>query len=112
MDKEMGILAGKLVNDLELLQRHLLMLKLVAENEPIGIIKLSEMLKLPQHKVRYSLRLLEQDGLLEATNAGAKITDRLIPFLQNLGQQMDSMASSIKNIQKAVEEVRSARARK
>ena len=111
MEQEMGILAGKLMNDLDLLQRHLTMLKLVAESEPIGIIKLSELLKLPQHKVRYSLRLLEQDGLLEATNAGAKVTDKLIPFLQTLREQMETMGGSIRTIQKAVEDVRASRSK-
>ncbi len=105
MKKQTGTLAGKLVNDLDLLQRHIVMLQLVAENEPVGIIKLAEMLKLPQHKVRYSLRLLEQDGLVEATNAGARTTSKLQPFLNELKDQLGSMNVSIKNIQKSLEDV-------
>src|SRR5216117_4552215 len=37
--------------------------KAIMENQPIGIIRLSELLNFPQHKVRYSLRILEQEGL-------------------------------------------------
>jgi predicted transcriptional regulator len=104
MKKQMSTLAGKLVNDLDLLQRHIVMLQLVTENEPIGIIKLAEMLKLPQHKVRYSLRLLESDGLIEATTAGARVTKKVKPFLNELKDQLGSMNVSIKNIQKSLED--------
>ena len=49
----------KLIDELELLERHIMMLKATKENQPIGIIRLSEILNIPKHKVRYSLRLLE-----------------------------------------------------
>src|SRR5207237_1039593 len=47
------------------------MLKAIMENQPIGIIRLSELLNFPQHKVRYSLRLLEQAGLITSSPEGA-----------------------------------------
>jgi len=102
MEKKMNVLVGKLVKDLDLLQRHVDMLQVVEENEPIGIIKLAEMLKLPQHKVRYSLRLLEQDGLVEATNVGAKTTKKVIPFKKELKAQLSAMNETIKDIQKSL----------
>ena len=94
MKKNMSVLAGKMENDLDLLQRHVEMLHVVADNGPIGIIKLAEMLKLPQHKVRYSLRLLEQDGLIEATSGGARTTKKVKPFLNEL---KDTAIKIIKN---------------
>lgn len=105
MKKKMGVLAGKLTTDIDLLQRHLAMLKVVAENEPVGIIKLAEMLKLPQHKVRYSLRLLEQDGLIEATTTGAKTTKKLKPFIKELKGQLGTMSLSIKSVERALKEL-------
>ena len=42
----------KLVDELELLERHILMLKITKENQPVGIIRLSEILDIPKHKVR------------------------------------------------------------
>ena len=55
-DKKM---IDKIDDDLELLARHIKMLRAIRENEPIGIIRLSEVTELPKHKIRYSLRLLE-----------------------------------------------------
>ena len=50
-----SVLTSKIEAEIELLQRHVQMLKAIMDNEPIGIIRLSEMLRHPQHKVRYSL---------------------------------------------------------
>jgi len=38
------------------------MLKIIMDDGPLGIIKLSELTDFPQHKVRYSLRVLEEEG--------------------------------------------------
>ena len=72
-----SILTGKMDAEIELLQRHVRILKTVMDNEPIGIIKVSEMLHLPQHKVRYSLRILEDEGLIEPSVDGAMTTNKL-----------------------------------
>src|SRR5213596_899769 len=60
------------------------MLKAIMENQPIGIIRLSELLNFPQHKVRYSLRILEQEGLIKPSPEGAVTTDKLEEFLDYL----------------------------
>ena len=71
-DKKM---IDKIDDDLELLARHIKMLRAIRENEPIGIIRLSEVTELPQHKIRYSLRLLEKDGVISPSPEGARTTD-------------------------------------
>jgi len=48
-----SVLTSKIESEIDLLQRHVQMLKAIMENEPIGIIRLSELLDFPQHKVRY-----------------------------------------------------------
>ncbi len=106
MAKEMGVLAGKASRDLELLKRHITMLQFVAEHEPIGIIKLSELMELPQHKVRYSLRLLEKDGLIKASTNGAKTTRKVEKFLEDLKEHLGEMSSSVKDVQKSVDKLR------
>ncbi len=53
----------KMKEEIELLSRHLEVAQAVAEHEPIGIMKLSELLDLPSHRIRYSLHVLEQAGL-------------------------------------------------
>ena len=75
------------------------MLLVVAEKEPIGIIKLSGILELPEHKVRYSLRLLEKDGMIEATSIGAKTTKKTKKFLRELGNDLGTMTETISDIQ-------------
>ena len=52
-------------SEIALLGRHIQVLRAVYEHGPIGIIKLSEMLSLPHHRIRYSLRVLEQLGYIE-----------------------------------------------
>ena len=106
MAKEMGVLAGKASRDLELLKRHITMLQFVAEHEPIGIIKLSELMELPQHKVRYSLRLLEKDGLIKASTNGAKTTRKVEKFLEDLKEHLGEMSASVKDVQKSVDKLR------
>ena len=85
------ILAEKVIGELEMLRRHLIVLKFVVENEPIGILKVAEGTKIPSHKVRYSLRVLEQEGLIAASAPGAVTTDLTKPFLD----QLDSMIGKI-----------------
>ena len=75
-NKERCVLTGVIETELEILKRHIHMLKVLQDNQPMGIIKLSELTKDPQHMVRYSLRILEQDGLIEPSAHGAVTTDK------------------------------------
>ncbi|MDO9537017.1 MAG: hypothetical protein Q7J68_01705 [Thermoplasmata archaeon] len=106
MGNDTGVLAGKVARDLNLLQRHIAMLQVVAEHQPIGIIKLAEIMELPQHKVRYSLRLLEQDGLIRASKIGATTTKKVETFLNDLTQNLAIMGGTVKEVQKATERLR------
>ena len=77
MDKEEKcVLTGVIETELDILKRHIHVLKVLQENQPMGIIKLSELTKYPQHMVRYSLRILEQDGLIEPSPHGAVTTEK------------------------------------
>jgi len=60
----------KLKSEIELASRHLEVIRAVVEYQPIGIMKLSDILDLPYHRVRYSLRILEQEGYIRASPAG------------------------------------------
>ncbi len=64
----------KIKSDVELVARHIEVLRAVMEHQPIGIMKLGEMLALPQHRIRYSLRILEQNGYIQASASGAVAT--------------------------------------
>lgn len=94
------ILTEKVSGELEMLQRHLVILKQVVENEPIGILKLAEETKIPSHKVRYSLRVLEQEGLIKASAPGAVTTDHTGLFLQELDAMIEDLAKRAENLKK------------
>ena len=93
--KGRSVLTSKIEGEIELLCRHVQMLRAIMEHEPIGIIRLSEQLGIPQHKVRYSLRILEQEGLIQPSPDGAIITDNVQPFLDRLGDVLDTLNRTI-----------------
>lgn len=97
-----SVLAGKVETEVKLLQRHLTMLRAVVENQPIGIIRLGELLNYPQHKVRYSLRILEQEGLVKPSQDGAVTTDRVDHFLDYLKGMLDEVAGTVQDVRKII----------
>jgi len=86
--------------ELDLLSRHLDVLKNVQEHGPIGIIKLSQMTGQPQHMIRYSLRTLEKDGLISPSRNGAVITDRIHDVLGTLESTLDDFSTTVQGLKK------------
>ena len=86
---------GSLIEDVELLERHISILKTVRGNQPVGLIRLSEMTGIPKHRVRYSLKLLEQQGIIHATPDGATVTDRYDGFISEISMYIDELAKRI-----------------
>lgn len=86
--------------ELDLLSRHLNVLKNVQEHGPIGIIKLSQMTGQPQHMIRYSLRTLEKDGLITPSRNGAVITDRIHEVLGTLESTLDEFSTTVQDLKK------------
>jgi len=95
-----AILTEKVNGELEMLERHLVILKQVVENEPIGILKLAEETKIPSHKVRYSLRVLEQEGLIKASSPGAVTTERTGPFLAELESMIQDLIKKVGDLKR------------
>lgn len=83
-----------------MLQRHLVILSRVVKEEPIGILKLAEETRIPSHKVRYSLRILEQEGLIRATAPGAATTEHTRPFLAELDSLIEDLARRAEDLKK------------
>ncbi len=86
---------GSISDEIELLERHISILKTVRDNQPIGLIRLSEMTDIPKHRVRYSLKLLEQQGIIIPTTDGATVSDGCDEFLQDISDHIDDIASKI-----------------
>ena len=95
-------LLGSITDELELLERHIRMLRTLRENEPMGIIRLSESLKIPQHKIRYSLRMLEKEGLIKPTPEGAICTAEAEKFIFDLDESIADAIAHMKRIRRMV----------
>lgn len=97
-----GLVAG-FRGELDLLERHIRMLQFVQKHGPIGIIRLGTLLGVPKHKVRYSLRILEKEGYIRPSTAGAVTTEKVESFfeqvqtlLSGVKQELDGVLESLK----------------
>ena len=91
-------LTSVIESEVDILKRHVEILSLVMKNEPIGIIKLSEMTGYPQHMIRYSLHVLEQEGVIEPSPRGAVTTKKLRTVIENLKKSLDNVNKEVENI--------------
>jgi len=78
-----------------MLERHLQVLQMVIENEPIGIVKMSNETGYPHHKVRYSLRVLEEENLIEPSSQGAITTEETHDFVDDLDGKLDHIVDKL-----------------
>ena len=85
----------RLEKEVDMLERHLQVLKMVIENEPIGIVKMSNETGYPHHKVRYSLRVLEEENLIEPSSQGAITTERTEEFVEELDGKLADIMSKV-----------------
>ena len=99
MDDDKDLITDKVDEDLELLARHLLMLQAIHDNGPIGIIRLSEILGVPKHKIRYSLRLLEKDGAILPSQDGAVVTDTYDAYMHQMSDYLKKLESTVKELE-------------
>ncbi|CQH55861.1 HTH domain protein [Halobacterium hubeiense] len=85
----------RLEKEVDMLERHLQVLRMVIENEPIGIVKMSNETGYPHHKVRYSLRVLEEENLIEPSSQGAITTERTSEFVDDLDGKVDDLVDKM-----------------
>jgi len=99
-----GEMLSGTMDELDLIERHILMLNATKENQPVGIIRLSELTGIPKHKVRYSLRLLERDGLIVATPDGAMVTDGYDAFMKDISERLVTVVDRVNEIRERIAE--------
>ena len=93
-------LVARIEDELNLLARNVDILEKLAKSPPIGIIRLSEALRLPIHKTRYSLHLLEREGVIQPSADGAVITDKSREFWANLNQSLDRITAVVEHLKR------------
>jgi predicted transcriptional regulator len=77
--------------EIDMLDRHLQILRTVIANEPISIVKIGNATGYPHHKVRYSLRVLETERLIEPSIQGATTTNYTAEFMGHLDEHLDTI---------------------
>ncbi len=97
-DAEALQLVDRIASELELLARNVDILEKLTGSPPMGIIRLSEALHLPIHKVRYSLHLLEREGVIQPSADGAVVTESAVEFWGALNTSLDRMAALIQHL--------------
>jgi predicted transcriptional regulator len=91
-------MVDRLENQVEKEQRDVQILRAVIEHGPIGIVRLSDETDLPEHKVRYSLRMLEEDGLVEPTPNGAIPADDVAAQVDGINEGIDHLVSRLQEL--------------
>lgn len=81
----------RLADQLEKESRDLRVLSAVIEHHPIGIVRISKETGIPEHKVRYSLRMLENDGLIDPTQQGAIPGEGIDERVEELNAGIESL---------------------
>ena len=85
----------RLEDQIEKEGRDLSILEAVIENGPIGIVRLAEETGVPKHKVRYSLRMLEDDELIEPTPQGAVPVDNIDERVATINDGIDRLVEQL-----------------
>ena len=88
--------------ELDRTERHIMVLKATKDNQPVGIIRLSEITGLPKHLVRYSLRRLEQDGLIIPTKDGATGSPKYSEFMDSVSSRLDEVESRVEGLRRDI----------
>lgn len=101
-------LVDRIASELDLLARNVDILEHLAGKPPMGIIRLSEALHLPIHKVRYSLHLLEREGVIQPSADGAVVTDKTREFWASLDRSLAQMSTVIEHLKTRAAEHKSA----
>jgi len=76
-------------------ERDLLVLETVLEHHPIGINRIASETGVDEHKARYSLRMLENDGLVEPTPDGAVPADDIEARLEEINGGLDHLIERV-----------------
>jgi predicted transcriptional regulator len=92
----------RLRDQVEKESRDLTILGAVIDDGPIGIVRLAEETGVPEHKVRYSLRMLEDDGLVEPTPQGAVPADDIADRVADINGGLDRLIERLEELEAAI----------
>ncbi len=88
------MLTKRLYDELEILSRHIRVLETVMKHQPIGIVRISNLLGLGEHEVRHSLGVLENEGLIKPTPNGAILKPNAKDEILRIAQVLDEVSDT------------------
>lgn len=92
----------RLADQVEKESRDLSILEAVIADGPIGIVRLAEETETPEHKVRYSLRMLENDELVEPTPQGAVPAEDIANRVADINGGIDGLVERLEELEVAL----------
>ena len=92
-----------LKTNLDIVNRHIDVLKILQMKQPIGVTKLAEKTKYPRHKVAYSLTALEEEGLIEPSIGGAITTENIDDGIKRLKDNITDVNIAYNELLKKLE---------
>jgi predicted transcriptional regulator len=75
--------------------RDLQVLEAVIDHSPIGIVRLAQETDIPEYKVRYSLRMLENDDLIDPTPQGAVPVENIDERVAAINAGLDGLSERV-----------------
>lgn len=79
----------RIEEEIETLDRQIEVLQTVLEMEPVGIGEVSRNTGLESHRVRFSVRILEQEELIEPSQTGLRATSQTEEFLSTFVDEIE-----------------------
>lgn len=98
MAEEDVSLFAEIEDSLETLKRHISVIKTLLTEQPMGIIRISQETGLPEHKIRYSLRILERDNIISPSKEGAILTPEFIADRERLVQRAKGFNDEVQEV--------------
>jgi predicted transcriptional regulator len=98
----------RLRDQVEKEHRDLSILETVIEHGPIGIVRISEETGIPEHKVRYSLRMLEDDELVTPTPQGAIPADDIETQVTDINDGIDRLIERLESLEELMSQPKTA----
>ncbi len=88
--------------DVETAKRHLMIISSLMREQPAGIIRISQLTGLPDHKIRYSLRILEKDGIIIPSKEGAIITPEFLEMKDEIIRELREIVKQVTTLEEEV----------
>ncbi len=98
-------LFSEIEDSLETLKRHISVIKTLLSEQPMGIIRISQETNLPEHKIRYSLRILERDNIISPSKEGAILTPEFIANRERIVQRAKKFNDDVQEIYQELKNV-------